>query len=114
MASERRSCRSGITRACFAGNRFRRRPSAATLIRIAWHEGMTVADLLSAAPDVRPSRRRATGQAAFVTAIDDVANEGADGKNWTYEVNGQVPTAVLPCTSYTPGDRVLWTFGPRR
>ena len=45
---------------------------------------------------------------------DGVENEGADGRNWTYAVNGKLATAVSPCTSCKPGDQVLWTFGPQQ
>ena len=81
---------------------------------IAWHEGMTVADVL---PRERPSlatTQRGSGQGAFLTAIGDITNEGADGKNWTYEVNGQNADRSFAVYELRPGDRVLWTFGPRR
>jgi hypothetical protein len=80
---------------------------------VAWHEGITVADLLKSAPDLGITQK-GTGQGAFLTAINGVANEGAEGKNWTYEVNGKSGDRSFAVYELRPGDRVLWTFGPPR
>jgi hypothetical protein len=80
---------------------------------IAWHEGMTVADVLRSAPTLATTQR-GSGSGAFLTAIGDTANEGTDGKNWTYAVNGEIADRSFDVYELKPGDRVLWTFGPRR
>jgi hypothetical protein len=80
---------------------------------IGWHDGMTVADLLRAAPELAIAQR-GSGQGTFLTAIGDIANEGADGKNWTYEVNGQRADRSFAVYELRSGDRVLWRFGPQR
>jgi hypothetical protein len=78
---------------------------------IAWREGMTVRDL------TRETRReglklvvRGTGMAAFLESLDGVANEGADGRNWTYSVNGKRGDRSFAVYKLQPGDQVLWTF----
>ena len=63
---------------------------------------MTVADLLSSAPEV-PITQKGSDQAAFLTAINGVANEGAGGKNWTYEVNGEVADRSFAVYELQPG-----------
>jgi len=78
-----------------------------------WHDGMTVAGLMSEATSLELAQM-GSGQGAFMRAIDGVANEGADGKNWTYEVNGQSADRSFAVYTLRPGDRVLWSFGPRR
>lgn len=80
---------------------------------LAWHDGMTVADLFDKASGMEVIQK-GSGQGAFLTAVDGVANEGADGNNWTYEVNGQSGNRSCAVYELRPGDRVLWTFGPRR
>jgi hypothetical protein len=79
----------------------------------AWREGMTIADLMRATPDIRVSQQ-GSGKSAFLTAIDDVANEGPEGKNWTYKVNGKTGDRSFAIYELKPDDRVLWTFGKRQ
>lgn len=74
---------------------------------------MTAADQLRAAPGVKLTQT-GTGAAALLTAINDVSNEGADGNNWTYQVNDQSADRSFEVYELKPDDRVLWTFGPRR
>jgi hypothetical protein len=64
-------------------------------------------------PNVRIAQK-GTGESAFVTAIDDIRNEGADGQNWTYSVNDQSADRSFAVYKLKAGDRVLWTFGPQR
>jgi hypothetical protein len=80
---------------------------------LAWHEGMTVADLLSAAPGLTTNQKGA-GQAALLIAINDIANKGADDNNWMYDVNGKRGDRSFAVFELQPGDRVLWSFEPRR
>jgi hypothetical protein len=80
---------------------------------IAWHDRMTVADLMNAVSGISITQK-GSGQSAFVTAIDGVKNQGADGQNWTYSVNDQIADRSFAIYQLKPGDRVLWTFGPRQ
>jgi len=80
---------------------------------LAWHEGMTVAEVFGQAAGIAIAQK-GTGPGTFLTTIDDVANEGADGSNWTYKVNGQSGDRSFAVVELRPGDRVLWTFGRRR
>jgi len=80
---------------------------------VAWQDGMTAANLLHNAPDTDVSAKGA-GEAAFLTAIDGVSNEGAGGRNWTYSVNGKTADRSFAIYKLQPGDQVLWRFGPRQ
>ena len=80
---------------------------------IEWHEGMTAADLTKAWP-VIPIKQQGEGESAFVTSIKDIENQGADGKNWIYSVNGQTADRSFAVYKLKPDDHVLWTFGPRQ
>lgn len=80
---------------------------------IAWHQGMTVDDLMTAASRVPGGIRyamRGVGEMAFLTRIDNIANEGATGRNWTYTVNGERADKSFAVYRLEPGDHVLWTF----
>jgi hypothetical protein len=76
---------------------------------IAWRDGMTVADLLAKTPDLKVTQR-GSGESAFLTTIDDVSNEGAEGRNWIYAVNGKTADRSFAIYTLKSGDRVLWTF----
>ena len=80
---------------------------------VAWTKGMTVADLLGKASGLEVEQK-GSGEGAFLTSINGVANEGAGGSNWLYEVNGQVADRSLAVRELKAGDRVLWRFGPPR
>jgi hypothetical protein len=82
---------------------------------IAWRDGMTVRDL------TRETRRdklkldvRGTGSSAFLHNLDGVENEGAEGRNWLYSVNGKPGDKSFAIFELEPGDEVLWTFGGQR
>ncbi len=83
------------------------------LIAVPWREGMTVADLMGNASNISIVQR-GSGQGGLLTSINDVSNQGADGKNWTFEVNGQEADRSFAVYELRPGDQVLWTFGLRR
>ncbi len=80
---------------------------------IAWHEGMTAADLTKAWPNISV-KQQGEGESALVVAIDDIENQGDGQKNWTYSVNGQMADRSFAVYKLHPDDRVLWTFGPRQ
>jgi hypothetical protein len=77
---------------------------------IAWQKDMSVADLLKAWLNVA-IKQKGSGESAFVTEIDGVENQGADGQNWIYSVNGQIADRSFAIYNLKPGDQVLWTFG---
>ena len=80
---------------------------------VAWREGITVADLLTAVhrDGIRVHfEQRGSGQMAFLTALDGRRNEGAGGRNWIYEVNGKRADRSFAVYELAPGDRVLWEF----
>ena len=60
---------------------------------IPWKVNMTVLGVLeAAAKHPRPIRfrHRSSGETAFLEQIDDLKNEGGDGRNWIYRVNGKL------------------------
>src|SRR4051812_27613233 len=62
-----------------------------TFTSLPWKEKMTVFDLLKAAeksPRGIKVAHTGSGETFFITAIDDLSNEGAGGNNWRYTVNG--------------------------
>jgi hypothetical protein len=80
-----------------------------------WSQGMTVIDLLKAAQKASHGIRfehHGDGATAFVTRIDDVANQGGgEGKkNWLYRVNGQVIKKSCGVCKVQDGDEVIWIF----
>jgi hypothetical protein len=82
---------------------------------VAWREGMTVGDLMQ---ETRKAELQyavqGSGAAAFLVTIQDVSNEGADGRNWTYTVNGKRGDRSFAVYELRPGDQVLWTFAPQQ
>jgi hypothetical protein len=85
-----------------------------TYLPVPWRKGMTVRDL------TRETQRadiklvvRGTGASAFLDNLDGVANEGADGRNWLFSVNGEPGDRSFAVYELQPGDQVLWTFSGR-
>jgi hypothetical protein len=80
---------------------------------LAWAEGMTLGKLMQNAKDFRPGVRytqKGTGEMAFLTSLEGVANEGPGGRYWFYAVGeqrGEVSFEVQPLRA---GERVLWVF----
>ena len=74
-----------------------------------WREGMTVADLLQGEPRVSLAVQ-GSGASAFLTQLGGVANEGADGRNWVYSVNGKPADRSFAVYELQANDHVLWTF----
>jgi hypothetical protein len=84
---------------------------------VPWHDGMTIDDLMNAAtqlPD--PISYGVAGDHALtmLTRIDNTYNQWEGGSNWTYKVNDVPGDRSLAIYELRPGDRVLWTFGPRQ
>ena len=53
------------------------------ILDVVWSPGTTVADALSQVPALKVEKK-GSGAGALLTSIDGVANQGADGKNWTF------------------------------
>jgi hypothetical protein len=79
-------------------------------------EGMTVGDVLRLARESRPPIEYATkgeGEMTFLTALEGVANEGGDGRNWLYSVDGVAGQVSFEVHPAPPGSAVLWEFRGR-
>jgi hypothetical protein len=83
-----------------------RAPLSATA---SWRDGMTVADLLHSAPDVR-TETQGDGASTFLNVLNGLANEGGGGRNWLYRVNGKHADRSFAVYELQPGDQVLWTY----
>ena len=86
-----------------------------TITGLAWVKGSTVLDVMNAAKD-RPHgitfSYTGSGASAFVTRIDDVANEGGSGakKNWQLWVNTSYADKSFAVLEVQPSDVVFWRF----
>jgi hypothetical protein len=58
-------------------------------------------------------KHRGTGETVFVTSIDGIENEGGDGKNWIYKVNGKLGDKSAGVFFVKPGDKISWSFGSK-
>jgi hypothetical protein len=84
---------------------------------IPWHEGMNVDDVMIAASELPNGiTYDITGdhEMTMVTRIDDTYNMWGRLSNWTYKVNDVPADRSMKVFELQPGDRVLWTFGPRQ
>ena len=86
-----------------------------TLTDLPWAKGNTVLDVMNAAKD-RPHgitfSYSGSGASAFLTRIDDVANEGgaAAKKNWQLWVNTSYADRSFGVYEVQPLDVVFWRF----
>jgi len=79
---------------------------------ISWQQGMTIDDAMrGAAGSALKLGVRGSGEAAFLSEVDGVANDGAAGRYWTYTVNGKAGDRSFAIYELAPGDHVVWTFG---
>jgi len=82
-----------------------------------WHEKMTVADLLVAAQKFRPGiqfLQVGRGEQGFLSSLGGLANEGAGGRNWLYQVDGRHAHVSFCLEKLVPGMHVLWSFTDER
>ncbi len=79
---------------------------------IPWQAGMTVGELLNSASrlDGLTYSLQGNGEMTLLTRLGENPNEGVNGRNWTYFVNGERADRSLASFELRPGDRVLWTF----
>lgn len=82
--------------------------------RLAWKESMTVLDALEAASARQRGivvQVRGSGEMAMVTSIDGQTNQGDEGRNWIYRVNGELADKSCGVYEVRPDDVIMWTFG---
>jgi Domain of unknown function (DUF4430) len=84
-----------------------------TITALPWAKGNTVLDVMNAAKD-RPHgitfNYTGSGASAFLTRIDDVANEGGAKKNWQLWVNTSYADKSFGVYEVQPLDVVFWRF----
>lgn len=86
-----------------------------TITGLPWAKGSTVLDVMNAAKE-RPHgisfSYTGSGASAFLTRIDDVANEGGSGakKNWQLWVNTSYAERSFGVYEVQPLDVVFWRF----
>jgi Domain of unknown function (DUF4430) len=84
-----------------------------TITGLPWAKGRTVLDVMNAAKS-RPHginfSYSGSGASAFLTRIDDVANEGGSKKNWQLWVNTSYVDKSFGVYEVQPLDVVLWRF----
>jgi hypothetical protein len=85
-----------------------------TITGLPWTKGSTVLDVMNAAKD-RPHgitfSYTGSGASAFLTRIDDVANEGGGAKkNWQLWVNTSYADRSFGVYEVQPLDVVFWRF----
>lgn len=88
-----------------------RQPDAdTTKTTVPWVEGLTVAQATQGAG--LEAVWRGSGQMAFLESLSGVANQGASGLNWQFEVNDDYADEGAGAVTLDPGDRVLWKLAP--
>jgi hypothetical protein len=84
-----------------------------TITGLPWAKGSTVLDVMNAAKS-RPHgitfSYTGSGGSAFLTHIDDVANEGGSKKNWQLWVNTSYADKSFAVYELQPSDVVFWRF----
>jgi Domain of unknown function (DUF4430) len=84
-----------------------------TITGLPWMRGSTVLDVMNAAKS-RPHGisfgYTGSGATAFLTQIDDVANEGGAKKNWQLSVNTSYADKSFAVYDVQPLDVVFWRF----
>ena len=82
-----------------------------TITGLPWAKGSTVLDVMNAAKD-RPHgisfSYTGSGASAFLTRIDDIANEGGAKKNWQLWVNTSYADRGFGVYEVQPLDAVFW------
>lgn len=58
------------------------------------------------------TRWQGKGAMALLQSINGIGNQGADGLNWQFEVNGQYADRGAGDYPLKPGDRILWKLAP--
>lgn len=83
--------------------------------QVAWSRATTVLEATRLAGEGDPawaSDWRGEGAMALLVTLGGEANQGADGLNWQFEVNGVYADRGAGAYELEPGDRVLWKLAP--
>ena len=78
-----------------------------------WRPEMTVADVLEAARTFRPGIRftqQGAGESGFLTTLEGVGGEGAEGRNWRFSVDGKLGEESFCLVTVEAGGSVLWEY----
>lgn len=78
-----------------------------------WRKDMTVLEATKTAekhPRGIKTIVRSSGSTAFLSQIDDVGNEGGNGRNWVFRVNDELGDRSCGIQKIDQGDTVLWRF----
>lgn len=51
-----------------------------------------------------------SGELVFIDSLQGIKNQGADGKNWMYAVDGRLANRGVATMQLTGGQRVQWCF----
>ena len=84
---------------------------------VPWKKGITILNVMKAAqahPRGIKFKFRGSGATALLISIDDLKNQGGNGKNWIYQVNGKTGDRSFGVRELEPADTVLWKFGTYR
>ena len=84
-----------------------------TITGLPWTRGSTVLDVMNVAkgrPHGISFGYTGSGATAFLTQIDDVANEGGAKKNWQLSVNTSYADKSFAVYDVQPLDVVFWRF----
>jgi hypothetical protein len=84
-----------------------------TITGLPWAKGSTVLDVMNAAkgrPHGISFAYTGSGASAFLTGIDEVANEGGGKKNWQLWVNTRYADKSFGIYEMQPLDVVFWRF----
>ena len=74
---------------------------------------MTVADVLEEARTFRPGIRftqQGAGASGFLSSLEGVSNEGSQGRNWRFLVDGRLGETSFCLAKVEPGSSVLWEY----
>jgi Domain of unknown function (DUF4430) len=84
-----------------------------TITGLPWAKGSTVLDVMNAAKSRQHGitfSYTGSSASAFLTRIDDVANEGGGKKNWQLWVNTSYADKSFAVYELQPSDVVFWRF----
>ncbi|QDT67320.1 hypothetical protein MalM25_02170 [Planctomycetes bacterium MalM25] len=83
--------------------------------QVAWAPGTTVLEATRRAGEDDPAwvgEWRGEGAMSLLILLGGEANQGAEGLNWQFEVNGVYADRGAGAFELAPGDRVLWKLAP--
>ena len=78
-----------------------------------WQPEMTIEGLLLAAREFSPGItyvQQGKGETGYLSALEGLSGEGAGGRNWKYEVDGEYGKTSFCLQKLTPGQQVVWKF----